>query len=253
MEARNGAPKTQYCAAVGGGLAQILCGFQGGVVVLPVETVTNAKPWRQYVKGAPKSVQHAMGHGTSGAKSLKLKYHPIETAFIMTYNALQGSTVERVIVVLGDLGSTGLGGMSLPKVNVAMTRVKLMAHIAIWPGTALDHLSKLEFNKVLVAWHGHYDGDGHWRASEQLLPRGTFPAAAMQAGTLERLARPALVACCKRLGVWTTGKAVAQMKEALGGAFELALAQHREAQQRGAAGAAALERLAAAAQATRDG
>ena len=49
------------------------------------------------------------------------------------------------------------------------------------------------------------------------------------------------------------GKAVAQMKEALGGAFELALAQHREAQQRGAAGAAALERLAAAAQATRDG
>ena len=97
------------------------------------------------------------------------------------------------------------------------------------------------------------NGDGHWRASEQLLPRGTFPAAAMQAGTLERLARPALVACCKRLGVWTTGKAVAQMKEALGGAFELALAQHREAQQRGAAGAAALERLAAAAQATRDG
>ena len=143
--------------------------------------------------------------------------------------------------------------MSLPKVNVAMTRVKLMAHIAIWPGTPLDHLCKLEFNKVLVAWHGHYDGDGHWRASEQLLPRGTFPAAAMQAGTLERLARPALVACCKRLGVWTTGKAVAQMKEALGGAFELALAQHREAQQRGAAGAAALERLAAAAQATRDG
>ena len=97
------------------------------------------------------------------------------------------------------------------------------------------------------------NADGHWRASEQLLPRGTFPAAAMQAGTLERLARPALVACCKRLGVWTTGKAVAQMKEALGGAFELALAQHREAQQRGAAGAAALERLAAAAQATRDG
>ena len=73
------------------------------------------------------------------------------------------------------------------------------------------------------------------------------------AGTLEGLARPALVACCKRLGVWTTGEAVAQMKEALGGAFELALAQYREAQQRGAAGAAALERLAAAAQATRDG
>ena len=69
----------------------------------------------------------------------------------------------------------------------------------------------------------------------------------MQAGTLEGLARPALVACCKRLGVWTKGKAVAQMKEALGGAFALALAQHREAQQRGAAGAAALERLAAAA------
>ena len=63
-------------------------------------------------------------------------------------------------MVLGDLGSTGLGGMSLPKVNVAMTRVKLMAHIAIWPGTALDHLCKLEFNKVLVAWHGHCDGGG---------------------------------------------------------------------------------------------
>ena len=78
---------------------------------------------------------------------MKLKYHPIETAFTMAYNALQGSTVERVIVVLGDLGSTGLGGMSLPKVNVAMTRVKLMAHIAIWPGTSLGHMCKLEFNK----------------------------------------------------------------------------------------------------------
>ena len=64
---------------------------------------------------------------------------------------------------------------------------------------------------------------------------------------VKRHHRKALVACCKRLGVWTKGKAVAQMEEALGGAFALALAQHREAQQRGAAGAAALERLAAAA------
>ena len=141
--------------------------------------------------------------------------------------------------------------MSLPKVNVAMTRVKQAAHIAIWPGASLGHLSQLEFNKVLVAWHGHYDAEGHWRAGVQLLPRGTFPAPAMRAGTLERLSRKALVACCKRLGVWAAGKAVPQLRELLGGAFALALSQHREAQQRGAAGAAALELLAAAAPAAR--
>ena len=43
-----------------------------------------------------------------------------------------------------------------------------------------------------------------------------------------------------------------QLREVLGGAFALALEQYREAQQREAAGAAALELLAAAAPAARD-
>ena len=51
--------------------------------------------------------------------------------------------------------------------------------------------------------------------------------------------------------MWVKGKAVPQLREVLGGAFALALEQHREAQQRGAAGAAALGLLAAAAPAAR--
>ena len=64
MEARNGAPKTQYCAAIGGGLAQILQKLKDlsfgharnawivAVVLLLVVSPTNPQvPRRLYADG----------------------------------------------------------------------------------------------------------------------------------------------------------------------------------------------------------
>ena len=66
--------------------------------------------------------------------------------------------------------------MSLAKLNVAITRVKRLCHVAIWPGRGQkDHLYGLAFKPMLVAWQSYYTRAGLWRAGEQLLPRGTFP------------------------------------------------------------------------------
>ena len=53
---------------------------------------------------------------------------------------------------LAGKGGPGLGGMSLAKLNVAMTRVKLLRHLAIWPCSGqMDHLHGLAPKPMLVA------------------------------------------------------------------------------------------------------
>ena len=124
--------------------------------------------------------------------------------------------------------------MSLAKLNVAMTRVKLLRHLAIWPCSGgMDHLHKLAPNPMLVAWQAHYTGTGLWRAGEQLVPRDTFPSKVLQAGTLARATNKVIEGCCKKLGMWITGRSRRDMEGDLAGAFALALEQHK------AAGAAA--------------
>ena len=146
----------------------------------------------------------------------------------------------RVIMVLDNLGGKGgpgLGAMSLAKLNVAMTRVKLLRHLAIWPCSGgMDHLHKLAPNPMLAAWQAHYTGTGLWRAGEQLVPRDTFPNRVLQAGTLARATNKDIQGCCKKLGMWITGRSRLGMGGDLAGAFALALAQHNTA---GAAAAAA--------------
>ena len=127
--------------------------------------------------------------------------------------------------------------MSLAKLNVAMTRVKLLHHLAIWPCSGgMDHLHKLAPDPMLVAWQAHYTGTGLWRAGEQLVPRDTFPNRVLQAGTLASATNKDIEGCCKKLGIWITGRSRLDMQGDLAGAFALALAQHNAA---GAAAAAA--------------
>ena len=102
--------------------------------------------------------------------------------------------MERVIIVLDNLageGGPGLGAMSLAKLNVAMTRVKLLRHLAIWPCGQMDHLHGLAPKPMLVAWQGHYTDTGAWRSGEQLVPRGTSQCpCAPRVGTAAGKARP---------------------------------------------------------------
>ena len=104
----------------------------------------------------------------------------------------------------------------------------------------MDHLHGLAPKPMLVAWQAHYTGTGLWRAGEQLVPRDTFPSKVLQAGTLARATNKDIEGCCKKLGIWITGRSRRDMEGDLAGAFALALAQH------GAAGAAAAAAPAAA-------
>ena len=68
------------------------------------------------------------------------------------------------------------------------------------------------------------------------MPRDTFPSKVLQAGTLARATNKDIEGCCKKLGIWITGRSRLDMEGDLAGAFALALAQHNTA---GAAAAAA--------------
>ena len=58
----------------------------------------------------------------------------------------------------------------------------------------------------------------------------------LQAGTLARATNKDIEGCCKKLGIWITGRSRLDMEGDLAGAFALALGQHNAA---GAAAAAA--------------
>jgi len=65
---------------------------------------------------------------------------------------------------LADLSACKLGAMSLEKLYVALTRVRLGKHMAIFPCAQSDlaHLLALKHPDALKLWHAHYDGHGRW-------------------------------------------------------------------------------------------
>ena len=77
----------------------------------PPHPGAHTKPWEAYIKNALRAVQIRMDYRKKDEKKLSTSHHPLDTGFATTYNALQGSTVERVIIVLDNLA--GEGGRAL--------------------------------------------------------------------------------------------------------------------------------------------
>ena len=173
--------------------------------------------FKEYAQSAPKSVQRAFR--TSKPSVLA---HPIDSAFAFTFNALQGATVDRVVMQLRDLSGPRLGSMTLQKANVGFSRVRHGSHVAIWPATAaeLQHLTKLKFSAKVLGWYGHYTSSGWWKSEPLVLP-GTFTGAVLRDG-LGGLAVTKLKELCKQLNVQISGTSRREMEEALQPALEAA-------------------------------
>ena len=137
-------------------------------IIIPVAAVADKHPMERFLKHAPKSTTD-----TVGKSAPSVRHHPLEVGFSITYNKLQGATMDRLILVLNDLGPTKLGNMTVQKLYVALSRVRMGCHKAIFPATSsqLEHLTKKTNPSALQAWHRHYDKEGKWRAVPIILPR----------------------------------------------------------------------------------
>lgn len=85
--------------------------------------------------------------------------------YAMTFEKIQGATLDRVILVISDLGKLIVGELKLQKLFVAFSRVRQLAHLAIFPAAARDlaYLTKMKYDEDLRLWAKNYDEDGFWK------------------------------------------------------------------------------------------
>jgi hypothetical protein len=140
--------------------------------------------------------------------------HPLDPGFAVTYHKLQGVTAKRVILVLHDLKSMGMGNFSLQQLYVGLSRVRDGKHFAVWPATdaELHFLTKLKRSTRLRAWFGHYDDNGVWKKERLQLRnannifRAIYDSAKGPKLENQRVDRKQLKACCSVYGIFYRGK-----------------------------------------------
>ena len=100
-----------------------------------------------------------------GDKPIAVRKFEVQAAFAMTFNKLQGATMDSLVVVMADLKGLMMGSHSAAKAGVAFTRVRHSHTLGLFPceDHELDHLLKLRHPGWLRAWAGNYDKDGFWR------------------------------------------------------------------------------------------
>ena len=77
--------------------------------------------------------------------------HSIDLAFALTYHKAQGRTIDRVILLLQNVGHSKLNVASF---YVGISRVRESKHLRIIPvnGSQRSNLEKLQFSKDLISW-----------------------------------------------------------------------------------------------------
>ena len=100
-----------------------------------------------------------------GIDPIAVRAFEVQAAFAMTFNKLQGATMDSLVVVMTDLKGLMVGNHTAAKAGVAFTRVKHSRTLGIFPceDGELDHLLELQHPGWLRAWARNYDEDGFWR------------------------------------------------------------------------------------------
>ena len=150
-------------------------------IIVPVGTKISDQPFKMYLKHAPLKTQKRYGYrevdDNKGNKadrytrSNSFLLHPVMNGMAITYEKLQGATVDRVILVLNDDNGTKLGKISIQKLYVGLSRVRHGKHLAIWPAKLDDlaYLTKLVSDERMRAWFRHYDENGFWKGGKIVL------------------------------------------------------------------------------------
>ena len=95
---------------------------------IPIKSVPSKEPFEAYLKHAPSRTKKAMEKSVPS-----FRVHFIEPYFAVTYNKLQGATVKRIVLVLNDTNKAKLGKITINKAYVALTRVRMRSHLALFP------------------------------------------------------------------------------------------------------------------------
>lgn len=101
--------------------------------VIPLKLRSSQDSFIQYLKHAPKSTRVALATATPSFNT-----HSLQPNFALTYNKLQGATLDRLVLVLNDLDAVKLGTMTVHKLYVALSRVRRGLHYAIYPARKSD-------------------------------------------------------------------------------------------------------------------
>lgn len=96
--------------------------FETPVIVLVPSTSDKGAVFMDYL------LRTTVAKGRSAPVPVRARM--VEPSFSVTYNKTQGSTIERVVLVLNGLSKSRLGAMTLEKLYVAVSRVTDGAHIA---------------------------------------------------------------------------------------------------------------------------
>ena len=127
--------------------------------MVPFRAQGSSEPMKGFKKRSPPEVVDLLGEGPIVARVFK-----VDSGFAMTFNKLQGATLDCLIAIMTDLNKMMMGDLSTAKANVAFTRVRTGKSFALFPCAdhELDHLSKLHHPEWLSAWAGNYDDEGVW-------------------------------------------------------------------------------------------
>ena len=125
------------------------------------------------------------------------RVHSLELSFAVTFEKLQGATLSRIFLVLGDLSLSRLGCMTAPNAYDGTTRVRKGYHLAVFPldRVELEHLSALRVDEKLRLWDANYNEHGAWKGGPlvpvdmEIIPAGVLSASkdALSTFTLQRL------------------------------------------------------------------
>lgn len=107
------------------------------------------------------------------SKAVKVKRHPVELAFAVTYHKSQGRTCHRVILHMEPGAQPALRFSAM---YVGLTRVRNGAHMRIFPqphAGSVEHVTRLRADSDIHDWLRGFDAEGKWVA-----PRGAATGAA---------------------------------------------------------------------------
>jgi hypothetical protein len=179
-------------------------------LIIPVQAAASKEPFEMYLKHALPSIRKRFGYTAKSKSKLipTVRAHPVDVTFAITYNKVQGMTLDRLILVLHDLNASRLGKMSVQKLYVALSRVKLGKHIAIWPADhgQLKYLYRKKNSARLQAWNAHYDNNGHWKASVPVVLSKVSALFDTFKGVLANARVKDLKDVCRELGVYFSKK-----------------------------------------------
>ena len=90
--------------------------------------------------------------------------HPVDLLFAVTYNKLQGLTLNKLILTINKHPNPLLR-LVLSSLYVGISRVHSLSEVRVLPyaDEDVDYLVKMKFDDLLPAWINNYTNEGRWK------------------------------------------------------------------------------------------